>query len=40
MKGQEELGEVDGPTLVRIKSSESVLAELFSVPPGKHLTVH
>ena len=40
MKSQHELPEVNSPTVVRVKCSEHILAELGGVAPGEHLAVH
>ena len=40
MQCQHELPEVNGATLVCIKSSEHILAEAVSIACGKHLAVH
>ena len=40
MKSQHELPEVNSPTVVRVKCSEHILAELGGVAPREHLAVH
>ena len=40
MKSQHELPEVNSPTVVGVKRSEHILAELGGVAAGEHLAVH